>query len=333
MLKIKNIKFLIFLFLGIFLFKWVYDFFGGIEALDLINEKKSKLYLLVLAHIPTLYFDALTWFVLLKKKSISFFWSLIITWIAQTSGKFFPTGNVTGEFVRIYLGIKKGLSPHEASSTVFADLILATFSLFIIGLFSFFLVIFKDSSLIDSNYSHYIYISLITIFFGCIFFYSIIKKRLLRHFIRKYNSIFNIKLDKKTILIFIKLDISLYSLNKRKGSVLKALLFRLIGWLAGAFEIYVFLLIMNVHVSIVDVILIESFTGIIRAIAFFVPAGIGIQELAFVVIGNYVGLSPSVAFSVAIGRRVREFLVGIPAIVTWLIFFGKDLKVKKGLDK
>ena len=112
-------------------------------------KKKSKLYLLVLAHIPTLYFDALTWFVLLKKKSISFFWSLIITWIAQTSGKFFPTGNVTGEFVRIYLGIKKGLSPHEASSTVFADLILATFSLFIIGLFSFFLVIFKDSSFDD----------------------------------------------------------------------------------------------------------------------------------------------------------------------------------------
>ena len=102
--------------------------------------------------------------------------------------------------------------------------------------------------------------------------------------------------------------------------------------MAGAFEIYVFLLIMDVHVSIVDVILIESFTGIIRAIAFFVPAGIGIQELAFVVIGNYVGLSPSVAFSVAIGRRVREFLVGIPAIVAWFIFFGKDFRIKKGLD-
>ena len=138
MFKVKNIKFIIFLFLGIFLFKWVYDFFGGPEALDLINKKKDKLYLLVLAHIPTLYFDSLTWFVLLKKRSLSFFWSFIITWIAQTSGKFFPTGNVTGEFVRIYLGVKKGLSSHEASSTVFADLILATFSLFIIGLFSFF---------------------------------------------------------------------------------------------------------------------------------------------------------------------------------------------------
>ena len=47
-------------------------------------------------------------FVLLKK-IFFFLWSFIITWIAQTSGKFFPTGNVTGEFVRIYLGIKKGI--------------------------------------------------------------------------------------------------------------------------------------------------------------------------------------------------------------------------------
>ena len=326
MLKVKKTKFIIFLFLGIFLFKWVYDFFGGTEAIDLIYKKRNNLYLLVLAHIPTLYFDSLTWFVLLKKRSLSFLWSFIITWISQTSGKFFPTGNVTGEFVRIYLGIKKGLSPHEASSTVFADLILATFSLFIIGLFSFFLVIFKDSSLIDSNYSHYIYFSLILIFFGCIFFYFLIRRRLVKHFIRKYNSIFNVKLNKKTILFFIKLDISLYYLTKRKVAVTKALFFRLIGWLAGAFEIYIFLLIMDVNVSFLDVILIESFTGIIRAIAFFVPAGIGVQELAFVAIGSYVGLSPSVSFSIAIGRRVREFLVGVPAIVAWLGIFGKHLK-------
>ena len=326
MLKVKKTKFIIFLFLGIFLFKWVYDFFGGTEAIDLIYKKRDKLYLLILAHIPTLYFDSLTWFVLLKKRSLSFLWSFVITWIAQTSGKFFPTGNVTGEFVRIYLGIKKGLSPHEASSTVFADLILATFSLFIIGLLSFFLVIFKDSSLIDSNYSHYIYFSLILIFFGCIFFYFLIRRRLLKHFIRKYNSIFNVKLNKKTILFFIKLDISLYYLTKRKVAVTKALFFRLIGWLAGAFEIYIFLLIMDVNVSILDVIIIESFTGIIRAIAFFVPAGIGVQELAFVAIGSYVGLTPSVSFSIAIGRRVREFLVGVPAIVAWLGIFGKHLK-------
>ena len=45
----------------------VYDFFGGTEVIDLIYKKRNNLYLLVLAHIPTLYFDSLTWFVLLKK--------------------------------------------------------------------------------------------------------------------------------------------------------------------------------------------------------------------------------------------------------------------------
>ena len=122
-MNFKNLKFAFFLILGIFIFKWVYDFFAGPESINLIISNKDRILLLILAHIPTLYFDSLTWIVLLGKDKLSVTWAIIITWIAQTSGKFFPTGNVTGEFVRIYLAIKKGLSPHEASSTVFADLI------------------------------------------------------------------------------------------------------------------------------------------------------------------------------------------------------------------
>ena len=156
--------------------------------------------------------------------------------------------------------------------------------------------------------------------------YFLITKRLLRYLVRKTKPIFNIKLNKKKILFFIKLDVSLYYLTKKKVVVLKALFFRLIGWLAGAFEIYVFLLIIDVNASFIDVILIESFTGIMRAVAFFVPAGIGVQELAFVAIGSYVGLSPSISFSIAIGRRVREFLIGVPAVITWFGIFGKHLK-------
>ena len=98
-------------------------------------------------------------------------------------------------------------------------------------------------------------------------------------------------------------------------------LIRLLGWISGAMEIYVFLWIINVEASFVDVILIEAFTGLIRSIVFFIPAGLGIQELAFVLIGNYVGLSDSVSFSMALGRRIREIAVGVPAILTWFFVF------------
>ena len=55
----------------------------------------------------------------------------------------------------------------------------------------------------------------------------------------------------------------------------------------------------------------------VRSVAFFIPAGLGIQELTFIIIGEYVGYSGIVSFSMAIGRRLREILVGLPAIIVW----------------
>ena len=99
---------------------------------------------------------------------------------------------------------------------------------------------------------------------------------------------------------------------------------RLMGWIAGAFEIYVFLWVIGVDAKISDVIIIESVTAIIRSAAFFIPSAIGVQELAFVIVGELVGYSSIVSFSVAIGRRLREIMVGIPAIITWIIIFRKQ---------
>ena len=75
-----------------------------------------------------------------------------------------------------------------------------------------------------------------------------------------------------------------------------------------------------------DVIIIESVTAIIRSAAFFIPAAIGVQELAFVIVGELVGYSSMVSFSVAIGRRLREIMVGIPAIITWIFISRKQSK-------
>ena len=116
----------------------------------------------------------------------------------------------------------------------------------------------------------------------------------------------------------------LNKLSHRKWRLLNAVVLRLMGWVAGAFEIYVFLWVIGVDAKISDVIIIESVTAIIRSAAFFIPSAIGVQELAFVIVGELVGYSSIVSFSVAIGRRLREIMVGIPAIITWIIIFRKQ---------
>ena len=319
-MNIKYIKVFLFFLIGIFLFKWVYEFFGSKESLELITENKSKLFFIILIHIPTLFFDAMAWKVFIKNENFSILWSFIITWVSQASGKFFPTGTVTGEFIRIYLGTKKGLSFHESSSTVFADLVIATFSLFLISSFSFLVVLSNNVIFFQNDNNFYIVISLLILLGGCVFFYFFINRRLLRFFLNVKNPL-NFKLKRNNIKLLLKVDYSLFKISSNKLNIFKATITRLLGWISGALEIYVFLMIINVEVSFVDVILIEAFTGLIRSVVFFIPAGLGVQELAFVIIGSHVGLSDSVSFSMAIGRRIREIGVGLPAILTWFFVF------------
>ena len=319
-MNIKYIKVFLFFLIGIFLFKWVYEFFGSKESLELIIENKYKLFFIILIHIPTLFFDSMAWKVFIKNENFSILWSFIITWVSQASGKFFPTGTVTGEFIRVYLGTKKGLSFHESSSTVFADLVIATFSLFLIASLSFLIVLSNNVIFFQNDNSFYIVISLLILLSGCVFFYFFIKRRLLKFFLNLKNPL-NFKLKRNNIKLLLKIDYSLFKISSNKLNIFKATITRLLGWISGALEIYVFLMIINVEVSFVDVILIEAFTGLIRSVVFFIPAGLGIQELAFVIIGSHVGLSDSVSFSMAIGRRIREIGVGLPAILTWFFVF------------
>ena len=321
----SKIRFIFLLFLGILVFNWVYEVFSGEKAINIIIQNKNLLYLLIIAHIPTLYFDAMTWVILSKNPKLSLLWSFLIVWISQATGKFFPTGNITGEFVRIYLAVRKGLSTAEATSTVFIDLVIATFSLFLIAIMSF--IYFLLGSNDDLLIKHIIYLSfsLLLIFISCLIFYFFISKRILKILIKKIPSFFGYKISYQKIFTIIRVDRALNKAIKNKSTLIKALICRILGWLGGAFEIYIFLWIIGYDPNIIDVIVIESFSGIIRAVAFFIPAGIGVQELAFVIVGDFVGLGFETSFSIALGRRVREILVGLPAITTWF-FITKKLK-------
>ena len=163
---------------------------------------------------------------------------------------------------------------------------------------------------------------MVLIFIGSLLFFMIIRNRLLSKFIKILPSINYFKANR--IYAVFRLDISLYKLSFEKR-LFQAIVFRIIGWVAGAFEIYVFLWIIGMDANLLDVILIESVTAIIRSVAFFIPAGIGVQEFAFVMIGGFVGYSGVISFAIAIGRRLREIMVGIPAIIVFFLFYQRRI--------
>jgi hypothetical protein len=61
-----------------------------------------------------------------------------------------------------------------------------------------------------------------------------------------------------------------------------------------------------------------------RGAAFFVPSGLGVQDVTIVSMSRLVGVDMETAVALGIAKRARELLVGAPGLVAW--FFARRVK-------
>jgi putative membrane protein len=116
-----------------------------------------------------------------------------------------------------------------------------------------------------------------------------------------------------------QLDADIDALMSRAGVLLRAFLWQLSGYLLGALEAYWALALLGHPVSLSAALAIEGLTQAVRHAAFFVPAGVGVQDLAVVLLAQLFGVDREVALSFALVKRMREVLFGCAALVTWQV--------------
>jgi hypothetical protein len=92
---------------------------------------------------------------------------------------------------------------------------------------------------------------------------------------------------------------------------------QLIAVMGGAFEVWWVLRVCGHPVGASAALILESMTQAIRHLAFFVPAGIGVQEAGLVLFGHVLGISGELALAVSMAKRVREVLCGLPPLISW----------------
>ncbi|HVR03619.1 MAG TPA: hypothetical protein VMT47_15890, partial [Polyangia bacterium] len=63
---------------------------------------------------------------------------------------------------------------------------------------------------------------------------------------------------------------------------------------------------------------IEGVASAARGAAFFLPAGIGIQEITIVSIGRWLGLETDLCVALGIAKRARELALGVTGLLAWL---------------
>ncbi|MBW8898812.1 MAG: flippase-like domain-containing protein [Massilia sp.] len=113
------------------------------------------------------------------------------------------------------------------------------------------------------------------------------------------------------------LDAALAQLGGRHGRLLRALLWQLLGYVAGSVETWYALRLLGHPVDATTAVAIEALTQAVRHAGFLVPAGLGVQEAATVLFGHLAGVGGDVALSLALAKRMRELVLGVPALLSW----------------
>jgi putative membrane protein len=113
------------------------------------------------------------------------------------------------------------------------------------------------------------------------------------------------------------LDADIRRLFQDPARILHAMGLSLLSYLLGTFETWYALALLGHPVSLQAAVAIEALTQATRHASFLVPAGLGVQEAAMILFGHLAGVGGDVALSLALVKRMREILLGIPALLSW----------------
>lgn len=114
-----------------------------------------------------------------------------------------------------------------------------------------------------------------------------------------------------------RLDRATRAVYRSWGRLARCAGWQLAGWAAGAAEIWVLLAFLGHPVAPADAIAVEAIVQALSSAAFLVPGALGVQEGGFAAAGAALGLPPETALALALGRRARDILVFVPALVAW----------------
>jgi len=113
------------------------------------------------------------------------------------------------------------------------------------------------------------------------------------------------------------LDGSIRALYRAPGPLVWACFHHSVSWLLGAIEVCLALHLLGHDVGFAEGLVIESLGQALKAAGFIVPGAIGVAEGGYVVVCSLFGLAPEVAIALSLIKRLREVVLGVPALLAW----------------
>jgi putative membrane protein len=99
----------------------------------------------------------------------------------------------------------------------------------------------------------------------------------------------------------------------------------LLAWVLGAAEVWLALYFMGHTITLYQAFILESLGMAIRGAAFLIPGALGVQEGGLMLVSAMLGLSPDIGLALSLAKRVRDILLGVPALLKWQLLEGRKI--------
>jgi putative membrane protein len=122
---------------------------------------------------------------------------------------------------------------------------------------------------------------------------------------------------------------NLQGMWQRRNGLWGSLLVHGALWVFGASEVWIALAFMGHPVTAVDAVAIESVGQAVRAAAFAMPGGLGVQDGGLIAVCGVFGVPPEVALALALVKRIAELVLGVPGLLAWQALESRRLMAEK----
>lgn len=113
------------------------------------------------------------------------------------------------------------------------------------------------------------------------------------------------------------LDGAVRELYRHRGRLAASATIRLLGRVVLVGEVWLAAMLIGHPIGLIEALALRSLSMTIRSAAFMLPGGYGVQEGGYVAIGALIGVPPDIALVISLATRLRDFVVGVPALAAW----------------
>lgn len=271
-----------------------------------------------LFHLLPLTANTLGWrFVIPGRRRQAFGRLLWMRWVGESVNNLLPVGQVGGDLLRARLLAQQGLRGPLAGASVVVDFTLGLLTQAVFALLGVALLL---ASVGVGEQSRALLLGSLAALVPLGLFLVLQQRGLFRFGAKLVTKVAGGQSWRILAGNARRLDRAVRGLYARKGAVGDCAIARMASWLLGTGETWLTLHLLGAPGGLVDALILESLGYAVRSAAFAVPGALGVQEGGFMLLGGLVGLSPTEALVLSLAKRVREVLLGVPGLLSWLVY-------------